>query len=321
MEIIRAHNLSKNYVFYKKEEGLKGSLKGLFHREKSTNEAVKEVNFSVNSGELIGFIGPNGAGKTTVLKMLSGILYPSGGELSVLGHIPSKRKNDFLRQIAIVMGQKNQLWWDLPAQDTFRFNKKLYSIPNQEYDQRLKELTDMLGVAQLLPVQVRKLSLGERMKMELIASLLHHPKLLLLDEPTIGLDIQSQKAIRSFVKEYNQQRGNTILLTSHYMKDVQELCNRIIIINKGLLVFDGLQKNLLHTYGKSKNIKISFDQPPAPEQLAQYGEVIDQEEFHATLRVPTGETAELTARLLHAFDINDISIDDISLEDAVEHIF
>ncbi len=320
METIRVNNLTKKYSYYEKEQGLSGSFKNLFHRTKLFNEAVKQVSFSIQEGELVGFIGSNGAGKTTVLKTLSGILYPTSGEVNVLGYQPWKRKNEFLKQISIVMGQKNQLWWDLPAQDTFYLNQRLYSIPNKDFMNRLDYLVEKLEVEEKINIQVRKLSLGERMKMELIAALLHNPRVLLLDEPTIGLDVKSQKTIRKFIKEYNQQNGNTIILTSHYMKDVQELCNRIIVIDKGNIIFDGNQEDLIKKFSDDKIVNVSFNELPTKEELSTYGEVVDLNEMKASIKVSKSSVTSVVNVLLTSCDIHDISIEETSLEDVVEKI-
>ncbi|AEY67370.1 ATP-binding cassette domain-containing protein [Clostridium sp. BNL1100] len=320
METIRVNNLTKKYSYYEKEQGLSGSFKNLFHRKKLFNEAVKQVSFSIQEGELVGFIGSNGAGKTTVLKTLSGILYPTSGEVNVLGYQPWKRKNEFLKQISIVMGQKNQLWWDLPAQDTFYLNQRLYSIPNKDFMNRLDYLVEKLEVEEKINIQVRKLSLGERMKMELIAALLHNPRVLLLDEPTIGLDVKSQKTIRKFIKEYNQQNSNTIILTSHYMKDVQELCNRIIVIDKGNIIFDGNQEDLIKKFSDDKIVNVSFNELPTKEELSTYGEVVDLNEMKASIKVSKSSVTNVVNVLLTSCDIHDISIEETSLEDVVEKI-
>lgn len=256
MPIIEVKNLSKTYEYYKKQPGLLASVKGLFRREKLYIEAVKEINFNIEEGELVGFLGPNGAGKTTTLKMLSGILYPSGGEARVLGHIPWKRQKEYQKQFALVMGQKNQLWWDLPAMESFILNKEIYEVPDKEFKYNLAELTELLDVKDILDIQVRKLSLGQRMKCELIAALLHKPKVLFLDEPTIGLDVVAQKNIRDFIKKYSQEEKTTIILTSHYMEDISQLCRRIIIIDLGRIIYDGRLDDLMKKYAEVGDILI-----------------------------------------------------------------
>jgi ABC-2 type transport system ATP-binding protein len=315
--MISASNLSKSYAYYRKESGLAGSVRNLFHREKLQTEAVKGIDLDIGRGELIGFIGPNGAGKTTTLKMISGILYPTSGSLSVLGYQPSRRKHDFLRRISLVMGQKNQLWWDLPAQDSFDLNRRIYCIPDERYRRQLKTLVERLEVGDQTDIQVRRLSLGERMKMELIAALLHEPEILLLDEPTIGLDVKSQKTIRAFIREYNREKGNTIMLTSHYMRDVQELCSRLIVIDKGSIIYDGGQEQLISRYADHRLISVSFNQAPDRGELAPFGEITGWGDFKAVLKVPQASCASIAGRLLARFDINDITIEEISLEDVV----
>lgn len=236
---IEAQHLTKYYRVPQKEPGLKGALKGLFAREFHLVEAVKDINFSIQEGELVGFLGPNGAGKTTTLKMLSGLLYPTSGEARVLGFVPWKRERAFQKQITMVMGQRSQLWWDLPAWDSFLLNQAIFEIPEFQFREAADELTTLLEIKDLMQVPVKKLSLGQRMKAELACSLLHRPRLLLLDEPTIGLDVLMQQKVREFIRTYNQRWKATVLLTSHNMDDISELCSRIIIINYGQLLFDG----------------------------------------------------------------------------------
>lgn len=259
--IITVEHLKKDFTYYKKEDGLKGSLKNVFKREMLTKEAVNDISFSVETGEIVGLLGPNGAGKTTTLKMLSGILCPTSGNIQVDGFTPWERKDEFKRRFAIVMGQKNQLWWDLPAIETFYLNKCIYDVPDDVYKKRVEELSDLLEVKELLQIQARRLSLGERMKMEILAALIHDPDILFLDEPTIGLDIISQQKIREFLKVINEEKKTTIILTSHYMGDVEALCKRAVIINHGKLVFDGklddlnvtevpLEESIAAFYGK-----------------------------------------------------------------------
>lgn len=239
MSIIEVKNLTKDYEYYKKAPGIWNSVKSLFYREKLYTEAVKNISFSVDEGELVGFLGPNGAGKTTTLKMLSGILYPTSGDALVLGYTPWERKKQYQKQFSIVMGQKNQLWWDLPAMDSFILNKEIYEVPDNQFSKTIDELAELLDIKDILDVQVRKLSLGQRMKCELIAALLHQPRVLFLDEPTIGLDFASQKKMREFIKTYNEQKKTTILLTSHYIEDIKALCKRVIIIDHGEIKYDG----------------------------------------------------------------------------------
>ena len=249
---IEVKHLKKEFSYYKKMVGLSGSLHNLFHRETLTKEAVQDISFSVAKGEITGLLGPNGAGKTTTLKMLSGILYPTSGQALVGGFIPWERKNAFKQRFSIVMGQKNQLWWDLPASDSFYLNKCIFNIDDQQYIRTIEELSELLEVKELMNVQVRRLSLGERMKMEILAALIHRPDILFLDEPTIGLDIVSQQKIRNFLRYYNEQKKTTIILTSHYMRDIEELCERAVIISQGQVVYDGMLSKINHLMGDKK---------------------------------------------------------------------
>ena len=232
MPVIEVSGLTKAFKTYKKQPGFSGAIKGLFRRQYDQTIAVKEVSFTIEPGELVGFLGPNGAGKTTTLKMLAGLLHPTGGSARVLGYVPWERHDGYRRQFALLLGQKNQLWWDLPALESLELNAKIYGIPDDVLKRTVAEMTELLNVRDKLNVAVRELSLGERMKMELIASLLHKPKVLFLDEPTIGLDVVSQKTVREFLREHNRKEKTTIVLTSHYMTDIQELCERVIIIDK-----------------------------------------------------------------------------------------
>ena len=319
-ELIRVEQLKKTYSYYKNSEGLKGTLKKLFVREKLYNEAVKDISFSINRGELVGFIGPNGAGKTTVLKMLSGILYPTSGVINVMGFEPVNRKYDFLKKISIVMGQKSQLWWDLPARDTFNLYKKMYCISDGDYKNRLSYLSKELEIEEQIDVQVRKLSLGQRMKMELIASLLYDPEILFLDEPTIGLDIKSQKTIRKFIKDYNEKQGKTIILTSHYMKDVQELCGRIMIINHGEINFDGKQSELMAEYAEDKLINIRFNEVPTKKVLSGYGKIVSIKDNEVQIKFPKNESAKIISSILNTYEVMDINIEEPGLEDIMERL-
>jgi ABC-2 type transport system ATP-binding protein len=279
--IVHTDRLSKSFEYYQKELGLSSSLKNLFHRQKLTKDAVHEISFSIQEGEMVGFLGPNGAGKTTTLKMLSGILHPTAGNASVLGYTPWERKKDFKMQFAIVMGQKTQLWWDLPANESLYLNKTIYEIDDRSYRETLGELTELLDVQHLLNVQVRRLSLGERMKLELIAALIHKPRLVFLDEPTIGLDILSQVKIREFFKHNNQEKKATILLTSHYLEDVVDLCKRAIIINEKRIVFDGDLQRVNDVFAQSKVIKLKLSEPIQADILAEFGVVKDCADFNS----------------------------------------
>ena len=319
--IIEVKHLRKSFDYYKKELGLKNSLKNLFFREKLSKAAVNDISFEIDAGEMVGFLGPNGAGKTTTLKMLSGILHPTGGHASVLGYTPWERKKAFKMQFAIVMGQKNQLWWDLPANESLYLNKCIYEIDDRAYQSTLAELTELLDVKDLLSVQVRRLSLGERMKMELIAALIHKPKLIFLDEPTIGLDIISQKKFRQFFKYYNQEKQATIILTSHYMEDVEDLCKRAIIINEGRIVFDGDLQRVNDVFAQSKVIKLQLSTPVSRDMLAAIGEVKEHSDFTATLQVPRLELKERSKVILDQLPVVDFNIEDIPVEEGIALLY
>src|SRR5687768_4308199 len=256
---IEVQGLTKTYRTYKKAPGFRGAVRGLFKRDYETTHAAKDIRFSDGEGELVGFLGPNGAGKTTTLKMLAGLLYPTSGEARVLGYVPWERKDGYRRQFALLLGQKNQLWWDLPARESLELNAKIYGIARADLDRQVGEMTEMLDVKDKLNVMVRELSLGERMKMELIASLLHQPRVLFLDEPTIGLDVVSQKTVRNFLREHNARRKTTILLTSHYMTDIEELCRRVIIIDHGSIFFDGKLSEVIDRFADFKLITIQSE--------------------------------------------------------------
>lgn len=319
--VIETHNLSKEYKVHKKEPGLRGSLKSLFHREYNQVKAVANVNITINEGELVGFIGPNGAGKTTTLKMLSGLLYPSSGEAKVLGFTPQQRKKEFLKQFSLVMGQKAQLWWDLPLYDSLLLQKDVYEITDQDFTESLDELRELLELDEFLKIQVRKLSLGQRMRGELAAALIYRPKVMFLDEPTIGLDVVVQQKIREFLVAYQQRHNATIILTSHYLDDVRELCKRLIMIDHGKVVFDGQTDDLIAKHVDHKRIVLTFSEKISPEQLKKFGTVIDSSELQTTLHVPRAQTSTLAAQLLTTFPVQDISIEDPSLEDVVRELF
>ena len=319
--IIKASQLSKSFDYYNKELGLKNSVKNLFFRKKLTKAAVSEISFEIEAGEMVGFLGPNGAGKTTTLKMLAGILHPTSGEASVLGYTPWERKKAFRMQYAIVMGQKNQLWWDLPANESLYLNKCIYEIDDKAYQATLSELTELLDVKELLNVQVRRLSLGERMKMELIAALIHKPKLIFLDEPTIGLDIISQQKFRQFFKYYNQEEKATIILTSHYMEDVKDLCKRAVIINQGRIVFDGDLQHVNDVFAQSKIIKLHLSRPVSREELADIGEVREYSDFLVTLQVPRYELKERSKTIIDQLPVEDFNIEDIPVEEGIARLY
>ncbi|PIS14295.1 ABC transporter [Candidatus Shapirobacteria bacterium CG09_land_8_20_14_0_10_39_12] len=319
--IIKVSGLKKYYKVHKKEPGLGGSIKSLFNRKYEEVKAVNDISFEIEEGELIGFIGPNGAGKTTTLKCLSGLLYPTQGKISVLGFNPWDRKNDFLKQISLVMGQKNQLWWDLPAIETFILNKEIYEIPQKQYEETLDELVELLEVRDILKVQVRKLSLGQRMKCELIAALLHSPKVLFLDEPTIGLDVVSQKKMRDFIREYNRRKKSTIILTSHYMDDVKELCQRVIIIDKGKLIFDGKLSEIIERYADHKIISVVFSKDVDPKKLESIG-AIKEYCFPKVIFMVKREIASVVAaELLQHYPVADLNIEEVPIEDIIREVF
>lgn len=319
--IISVSNLSKIYKVHKKEPGFTGSLKSLFSRKYETVEAVKDISFDINPGELVGFIGPNGAGKTTTLKCLSGLLYPSGGAVKVLGYTPFERKSSFLKQIALVMGQKNQLWWDLPATESFLLNREIYEIPEKQYKDTLSNLVELLDVSDILNIQVRKLSLGQRMKCELIAVLLHSPKVLFLDEPTIGLDVVMQKKLRDFISEYNKKYESTIILTSHYMEDVRQLCERVIVIDHGTLLFDGKLTNLTREYTNHKLITVVFEKNVSEKDIAKLGKIVSYDFPRVVISVMRENSNKVTSKLLKDFPVEDLNIQEPNIEDIIREVF
>ncbi|MCX7919077.1 MAG: ABC transporter ATP-binding protein [bacterium] len=320
MAIIEVNQLYKTFRVHKKEPGLWNSLKSLVSRNYQTIEAVKQISFQIEEGELVGFIGPNGAGKTTTLKMLSGLLYPTGGTARVLGYIPWERHNSYRRQFSLVMGNKNQLWWDLPAIESFLVNKEIYGITNNEYHSLLDELVTMLEVKEKLKVPVRELSLGERMKLELIAALLHSPKVLFLDEPTIGLDVISQKKVRDFVRDYNRRKKTTIILTSHYIGDIQELCHRVIIIDHGRIIFDGALETIVNQVADYKLVTIDFAYRITKEELEPFGEIVQIHDSRAIMKIKRTDTTRVSAQLLSQFEINDIDIEEEPIEDIIRSV-
>lgn len=319
--VISVKHLAKHYKTYQKEPGFLGSVKSLFHRKYETIKAVDDISFDIDEGELIGFIGPNGAGKTTTLKTLSGLLYPTHGTVKVLGSTPFERNKQFLKQIALVMGQKNQLWWDLPPIETFLLNKEIYEVPQKQFYETLHDLSRLLEIEDVLKVQVRKLSLGQRMKCELVAALLHSPKILFLDEPTIGLDVVMQKKLREFVKEYNRKYNATIILTSHYMGDVEALCKRVIIINHGKILFDGLLSNLVKRFAPYKLISVVFAQEVDPKKLDALGDVRSYDYPELKLRVKIDQANDTIAKILKTFPVEDINIEDPDIEEIIREVF
>ncbi|MFH1840913.1 MAG: ABC transporter ATP-binding protein [Candidatus Shapirobacteria bacterium] len=321
MAIIEVKHLKKYYQVHQKEPGLAGSIRSLFKRKYEDVKAVDNVSFTINEGELVGFIGPNGAGKTTTLKCLSGLLYPTSGEVSVLGYNPWERKAAFQKQFSLVMGQKNQLWWDLPPMETFILNREIYEVPKERFQKVLDELVELLEVKDVLKVQVRKLSLGQRMKCELIAALLHSPKVLFLDEPTIGLDVVAQKKLRDFVKEYNQRYHATIILTSHYMGDVKELCERVIIIDKGKAVFDGKLTEITQKFVDHKMLLVTFAKPVEREALKEIGEVQKLNFPRAEIKVRRDLAPLAAAQLLQKFPVADLNIEEPPIEEIIRELF
>ncbi len=321
MNIITVEHLKKEFEYYRKADGLKGSVKNLFCRETLKKEAVKDVSFEVEKGEILALLGPNGAGKTTTLKMLSGILFPTAGRVEIDGFIPWERKNAFKRRFSIVMGQKNQLWWDLPASDSFYLNKCIFDVDDAEYRRTVEELAELLDVKELMNVQVRRLSLGERMKMEILAALIHRPGILFLDEPTIGLDILSQQKIRDFLRYYNEQTKTTVILTSHYMRDIEELCSRAVIINQGQLVYDGQLTDLSHLMGDRKLLTLMGARNLKREQLASYGRIRELSGNRAVLEVPRSGLKETAASILAALPVQDFTVTDIPLEESIALMF
>lgn len=323
MSIIEVKNLSKSYEYYKKQPGLWNSVKSLFHREKLFAEAVKNISFNIEEGELVGFLGPNGAGKTTTLKMLSGILHPSAGETKVLGHIPYKREAVYQKQFALVMGQKNQLWWDLPAMESFILNKEIYEVSDKDFKENLDELVELLDIKDILDVQVRKLSLGQRMKCELVAALLHKPKVLFLDEPTIGLDVVAQKNIRDFIKKYNTQKKTTIILTSHYMEDISQLCKRVIIIDLGKIIYDGQLSDLIKKYATHKMLAVTFNNSGVKrEEIEKYGEISEFDPYKVIFKIPRDQVKNIASQILSStLPVDDILIDETDVDDVIRKIF
>lgn len=314
-------HLVKNFEISEKGTGIKNSFSSLFHPKKRIITAVNDLSFTIQEGELVGFIGPNGAGKTTTLKTLSGLLYPTSGFVSVMDFNPWEKKPEFLKQISLVMGQKNQLWWDLPAMESFELNKEIYEITDKEFNKNLDELVNLLNVSSLLQTQVRKLSLGQRMKMELIASLIYKPKVMFLDEPTIGLDLVAQQNLRDFIYQYNKKYNATIILTSHNMKDLVDLTRRVIVINDGQLIFDGALEELTIKYAKDKLIKAKFSEEVDIKRLKEIGEVKKYEFPEGWLLVPRETVAIAASELLQNFSISDLTIEELPIEDVIRKVF
>ncbi len=320
MPIIEVRQLTKSYRVYHKREGLRESIRGLFRREYRHVQAVRGIDLDVEAGELVAFLGPNGAGKTTTLKLLSGVINPTSGTATVMGFTPWQRKNEYRRRFALVMGQKNQLWWDLPAQESYRLHQQIYGIPSDRFERNMSELTELLDVAALLNQPVRELSLGERMKMELIAALLHSPEVLFLDEPTIGLDVIAQHNIQQFLRYYQEKRKITILLTSHYMKDVAALCKRVVIIAGGRIEYDGSLSGIIDKFSGHKEVTLQIGEGHEPE-LSRFGEVLEQTWPRVRMRVARGDVPRILAEVLRDHPIEDVSVEDVPLEQVIAELF
>ncbi|MEF2277717.1 ATP-binding cassette domain-containing protein [Deinococcus sp. YIM 134068] len=318
---VRVRDLRKSYTVHEKEPGFLGSLRSFVKRKSHEVEAVRGVSFDLEPGEVVGFLGPNGAGKTTTLKMLSGLLHPSGGEARVAGFEPRRRETAFLKGITLVMGQKQQLIWDLPALDSFLVNQAIYEISDAQYRATMAEFTEVLGLEGILKKQVRKLSLGERMKCELAAALLHRPRVLFLDEPTIGLDVNMQESVRAFIRDYNERYGATVILTSHYMADVTALARRILVIDRGELVFDGDLAHLAAQGSGGKTVRLQLRRPVTAPQLARYGDDVRVDGLSAELTVPRAEVSTRAARLLADLDVADLTVEDPPIETVMAALF
>ena len=324
MALIELNNLQKTYRVYQKKEGLRASIKGLFKRKYKEVQAVRGIDLQVEQGEFVAFLGPNGAGKTTTLKLLSGVIHPTAGSATVMGHIPWQRENDYRRRFALVMGQKNQLWWDLPAQESFRLHQQIYGIEPDSFQHTLDELTDLLGLRELLSQPVRELSLGERMKMELTAALLHSPEVLFLDEPTIGLDVVAQHNIQQFLKYYQEKRKITILLTSHYMKDVAALCKRVVIIADGQIQYDGSLSGIIDETTNRKLVTLQFADPIDERllgSLKRFGDIVHHEAPRVKLGVTRDDVPAMLTAILDAYDIDDLIVEEPPLEEVIADVF
>jgi ABC-2 type transport system ATP-binding protein len=317
--VIHVAELTKIFKVPEREAGLGAAAKALVRRKTRDVNAVEKISFDIAEGEVVGFLGPNGAGKTTTLKMLSGLLYPTGGDAHVLGHVPSRRERDYLRRMTMVMGNRNQLQWDIPALDSFELNRAIYRLRREDFVAMRDELVELLDVGDLVRKPVRNLSLGERMKVEIVGALLHRPQVLFLDEPTIGLDVTMQKRIRAFVAEYNRRHDATVLLTSHYMADVEALCKRVIVIHHGRILYDGGLAALADEFAAYKTIGVVLANGGAP--LDSYGEVVEVDGDRVSLRVPKAETSQVAARLLADHQVLDLTIEEPPIEDVIESVF
>ena len=321
MSVVDIKGLTKTYRIYQKHEGLWAAVRGLAHRKYREVEAVRAIDLKVEKGEFVAFLGPNGAGKTTTLKLLSGVISPTSGEARVMGHVPWRRENAYRRRFALVMGQKNQLWWDLPAQESFRLHQQIYRIEPAAFERTRDELVDLLDVRDLLRQPVRELSLGERMKMELTAALLHSPEVLFLDEPTIGLDVIAQHNIQNFLRHYQELRKITILLTSHYMKDVAALCKRVVIIANGQIMSDSSLDDIVDKFSSHKIVTILFRDDQMPSDLAQYGDVFEIQPPKVRLRIERSAVPRALSRVLADHDIEDVTVEEPPLEEVIASVF
>lgn len=319
--LIEVQNLKKTYTLSERSEGFWGSVAGLFHRKTKNVEAVKGVSFTIEPGELVAFLGPNGAGKTTTLKMLSGLLHPTEGHLKVFNQNPFDKKPDFLRRFSFVMGQRHQLWWELPALDTFRLNAAIFELSPERYKKRLKEMDELLNLDPLWHTPVKKLSLGQRMKMELACSLIHEPELLLLDEPTLGLDVVMQKTLRDFIARINKETGTTVLLTSHNMEDIESLCKRAIVIHNGIILYDGNLEQLVNRFAPSKNVKADLSSSFPLEKLKSFGPVRSFDDVHVEWDIPRDQVSRQVAAILKDLPVVDLAVEEIPLEDVIRKIF
>jgi ABC-2 type transport system ATP-binding protein len=324
---IRVRELRKTYVVPEREGGIAAATRSLFRRRTKSIEAVAGISFEVQPGEIVGFLGPNGAGKTTTLKMLAGLLHPTSGAAEVLGHVPWQREDEFLGRMTLIMGQRNQLAWDIPVIDSFELNRAIYGVDRADYQERMTELTELLDLGELVRKPVRNLSLGERMKVEIAGSLLHRPEVLFLDEPTIGLDVTMQRRIRAFIAEYNTRTGATTLLTSHYMADVEALARRIIVIHHGVLLYDGDRAGLVARFAPHKTISIDLEADTDPTAIVASslevagGHVVEQTSERITLRVPRAQTALVTTRLLAELSVLDLVVEEPPFDEVIDVVF
>lgn len=324
MSVISVSHLTRQFTTHIKKPGLAGAFRGLFKREYITKTAVEDVSFEIAEGEFVGFLGPNGAGKTTTLKILSGVLHPTSGNALVLGYQPWKREPALQKQFSLVLGQKNQLWWDLPAYDSFVLNRDIYEIENSVFEAKVNELSELLNIGELLHVPVRKLSLGERMKCEVAASLLHSPRVLFLDEPTIGLDVISQVRIREFLKEYNRRTGITVLLTSHYMADIEALCERVIVINEGKSIYDGGLRDLVASAANKRAIKLRLEREVSTAEIDALRDdesELECDGFTLSAAVPRDQVPQRVERLLKALPVEDLTVEDVEIESVIRDLF